>query len=134
MSGSIDHLFDSHTHALKLRSFRQQLLASNIANADTPHYKAVDIDFAAEMRRAIAGAAAAGILTTTHPRHLTGSGTNPFSAQILYRTDVQGNIDGNTVDMDRERAQFAENALRYEAILRVLNTEIQHLKAALRTQ
>lgn len=129
----LDHLFDSHTQALKLRSFRQQILASNIANADTPHYKAMDIDFAAEMRRAMAGGASAGTLRTTDPRHLSGSG-NPLGAQVLYRTDVQGNIDGNTVDMDRERAAFAENALRYEATLRVLSTEIQHLKAALRTQ
>lgn len=130
----LDHLFQGHAAALKLASFRQQLLASNIANADTPHYKAVDIDFAAELSRVMSGRAAPGTLATTHPRHLPAPGANPLGARVLYRSDVQGNIDGNTVDMDRERAQFMENALRYEAIVRVLNTEIQHMKAALRTQ
>jgi len=133
MIGKLDHLFDSHTEALKLRAFRQQVLASNIANADTPHYKAVDIDFGAEMKRMMAGAAGGVQPRTTDPRHLAGGNGNPFGARVLYRTDVQGNIDGNTVNMDLERAQFAENALRYEATLRVLNTEIQHIKAALRT-
>ncbi|MEO1767585.1 flagellar basal body rod protein FlgB [Thiobacter aerophilum] len=134
MVDKLDRLFEGHAAALKLASFRQQLLASNIANADTPHYKAMDIDFAAELKRVIDGGAAAGSLVTTHPRHLPGNSANPLGAQVRYRSDVQGNIDGNTVDMDRERAQFAENALRYEAIVRVLNTQIQHMKAALRTQ
>jgi flagellar basal-body rod protein FlgB len=130
MIGKLEHAFDDFAVALKLRSYRQQLLASNIANADTPHYKAVDIDFGQALRQALAGSA----LRTTHPRHLTASNSGPFGVAVLYRTDVQGNIDGNTVDMDRERAQFAENALRYEALVRLLNVEIQHLKAALRTQ
>jgi flagellar basal-body rod protein FlgB len=133
MIGRLDHLFDSHGEALKLRTFRQQLLASNIANADTPNYKAVDIDFASEMRRMMAGAAGSIQPTTTNPRHLAGGSGNPFGARLMYRTDVQGSIDGNTVNMDMERAQFAENALRYQASLNVLNTEIQHIKAALRT-
>jgi flagellar basal-body rod protein FlgB len=130
MIGKLEHAFDDYAVALKLRSYRQQLLASNIANADTPHYKAVDIDFGQALHQALAGPA----LRTTHPRHLTASNSGPFGVAVLYRTDVQGNIDGNTVDMDRERAQFAENALRYEALVRLLNVEIQHLKAALRTQ
>ncbi len=134
MIGRLDQLFDTHSEALKLRAFRQQVLASNIANADTPNYKAVDIDFASEMKRIMAGGAGAVQPARTDPRHLSGSAGNPFGAHVMYRTDVQGNIDGNTVNMDMERAQFAENALRYEASLRVLNTEIQHIKSALRTQ
>jgi len=130
MIGKLEHAFDDFAVALKLRSYRQQLLASNIANADTPHYKAVDIDFGQALHQALAGSA----LRTTHPRHLTANNSGPFGVAVLYRTDVQGNIDGNTVDMDRERAQFAENALRYETLVRLLNVEIQHLKAALRTQ
>lgn len=134
MIGKLDHLFDTYGDALKLRAFRQQLLASNIANADTPNYKAVDVDFAAEMKRILSGAAGSVQATRTDPRHLAGMSANPFGAHVLYRVDVQGNIDGNTVNMDTERAQFAENALRYEAGLRVLNTEIQHIKNALKTQ
>jgi len=134
MVSKLDNLFDSHSEALKLRSYRQQLLASNIANADTPNYKAVDIDFGSELKRMMAGAGGAVQPATTNPRHLAGTNANPFGAQILYRTDVQGNIDGNTVNMDMERAQFAENALRYEAGLHVLNTEIKHILAAIRTQ
>lgn len=134
MVSKLDNLFDSHSQALKLRSFRQQLIASNIANADTPNYKAVDFNFGSELKRIMAGGPGNVQPTLTHPRHLSGSSANPFGAQVLYRTDVQGNIDGNTVNMDTERAQFAENALRYEAGLRVLNTEISHIKAALRSQ
>ncbi len=134
MANKLDHLFDSHSQALKLRSFRQQLLASNIANADTPNYKAVDFDFGAELKRMMAGGAGSVQPATTHARHLTGNNSNPFGAHVRYRTDVQGNIDGNTVNMDTERAQFAENALRYEASMKVLSTEIQHIKAALRSQ
>lgn len=133
MIGKLDQLFDTHSEALKLRAFRQQVLASNIANADTPDYKAVDVDFASEMKRIMSGAAGNVQPARTDARHLSGSAGNPFSARVLYRTDVQGNIDGNTVNMDMERAQFAENALRYEASLRVLNTEIQNIKASLRT-
>lgn len=134
MASKLDNLFDSHSQALKLRTFRQQLLASNIANADTPNYKAVDIDFGSELKRLMAGGAGSVQPATTHARHLTGSNSNPFGAQVRYRTDVQGNIDGNTVNMDTERAQFTENALRYEAGLNVLNTEIKHILAALRSQ
>lgn len=134
MIGKLDQLFDTHTEALKLRAFRQQVLASNIANADTPNYKAVDIDFASEMKRIMAGAAGSVQPTRTDPRHLSASNGNPFGAHVMYRADVQGNIDGNTVNMDMERAQFTENALRYEANLRVLGAEIQNIKNALRTQ
>jgi flagellar basal-body rod protein FlgB len=134
MASKLDNLFDAHTQALKLRTFRQQLLASNIANADTPHYKAVDIDFGSELKRIMSGGTGSVQPAATHPRHLAGSHTNPLGAKVMYRTEVQGNIDGNTVNMDTERAQFTENALRYQAGLGVLNMELQHIKAALRNQ
>ena len=134
MATRLDNLFDSHSQALKLRSFRQQLLASNIANADTPNYKAVDIDFGSELKRIMAGNPGGVQPNTTHARHMAGNNANPFGAQVRYRTEVQGNIDGNTVNMDVERAQFTENALRYEAALKAFSTEIQHIKAALRSQ
>lgn len=102
--------------ALGLRAYRQQLIASNIANADTPGYKAVDIDFqeALRMARSIAN-------TTPLTLSATASGHIPGQAQysaplypLKYHIPAQPGVDGNTVEMDVERAKFAENALMYE--------------------
>ncbi len=102
--------------ALGLRAYRQQLLASNIANADTPGYKAVDIDFNEAVR--IAQAAMQNgpeRLSTTNSRHLAGStGSTPYSIPLKYAVPQQPSADGNTVELDVERAKFAENAIMYE--------------------
>jgi flagellar basal-body rod protein FlgB len=134
MAGKLDNLLQSHTDALKLRTFRQQLLASNIANADTPNYKAVDINFGEELKRMMAGGGGGIEQARTDPRHLSGTTGNSLGATVMYRADVQPNIDGNTVNMDVERAQFAENALRYEAGIHALSAEIKEMLAAIRTQ
>jgi flagellar basal-body rod protein FlgB len=137
MSNSLDDLLRFHQQALSVRGFRQQLLASNIANADTPNYKARDINFTTAMQTALAqsgeGAAPAAALTTTSPGHLGANGSQGTldSAAVLYRTADQGSIDGNTVDMDTERAQFADNAVHYEANLTMLNHQIKTMLAAL---
>jgi flagellar basal-body rod protein FlgB len=112
----LDEMFRFQGEALKLRSQRQELLAANIANADTPNYKAVDIDF----RQALAAATSGGSVSGT-----------PEPATLLYRVPTQSSLDGNTVDMDAERSQFAENTVRYEAALRVLNAQIKTMLAAL---
>lgn len=102
--------------ALNLRAARQELLASNIANADTPNYKARDIDFASALRNALAGTSTELPVVKTSPMHLEGkAGGSIMGAPVMYRKPVQPSADGNTVDMDVERAQFADNALRYEA-------------------
>ncbi len=129
-----DDNFDFHAQALKLRTYRQQLLASNVANADTPGYKAVDIDFARELRRLTAGAENTPGLRITHARHLQPAAGNPLGVRTLYRVPTQPSIDGNTVDMDVERSQFAENALRYETSLRFLNGQFKSILNALKTQ
>lgn len=131
MVDSLDKLFQFHQNALNVRAFRQQLLAANIANADTPGYKARDIDFAAALRAATAGQPVpAGSLRVTSDKHLPGaSGDEP--AAVLYRSVRQPSIDGNTVDMDMERNRFAENAVHYEANLAVLTNEIKLMLAAL---
>jgi len=131
MVDSLDKLFQFHQNALNVRAFRQQLLAANIANADTPGYKARDIDFAAALRAATAGQpASAGSLRVTSDKHLAGAaGDEP--AAVLYRSVQQPSIDGNTVDMDMERNRFAENAVHYEANLAVLTNEIKLMLAAL---
>ena len=133
--------------ALALRAERQQVLSSNIANADTPGYQARDMDFAAALARqagpAASGAGAAGLalrtaagapaagLAATDARHLHGAGGARGSA-LLYRTPEQASGDNNTVDMDRERANFADNAVRYEATLRFINSGVRQTLSAIR--
>lgn len=120
----LDELFRFSQNALNLHAHRQQLIASNIANADTPGYKARDIDFAAALKNA---ASAQG-----KPQLPTPSGEKgPLGAEVLYRSAVQRSIDGNTVDLDVERAQFADNAVRYEAQLMFINSRIKSMLAAL---
>jgi len=124
----LDDLLKFHQNALNLRAFRQQLLASNIANADTPGYKARDIDFAAALREVTAGTAAS--MQTSNERHL-GASTRGDPAAALYRSAQQPSVDGNTVDMDVERNRFAENAVHYDANLTFLSSQIKLMLAAL---
>jgi flagellar basal-body rod protein FlgB len=124
----LDQLFQFHQDALNMRAFRQQLLASNIANADTPGYKARDIDFAAALRDVAAGRGVS--LSANNARHL-GVSTPNDPAAVLYRSAQQPSIDGNTVDMDVERNRFAENAVHYDANLTFLNSQIKLMLAAL---
>lgn len=116
MMNKLDEAMRFHQTALSLRAARQELLASNIANADTPNYKARDIDFASALQAALAGTSGAVQVAKTSPMHLDGnSGASVMGAPVMYRKPVQPSADGNTVDMDIERAQFVDNALRYEA-------------------
>ena len=128
----LDQQFDFQTQALKLRGYRQQLLASNIANADTPNYKAVDIDFAQELKRVVNKQGGDLNMATTNSHHLQAASGNPYGAKIMYRAVSQPSIDGNTVNMDIERGQFAENALRYESNIRVLNGQFRNLMTAIK--
>jgi flagellar basal-body rod protein FlgB len=134
MTGKLDNELRFHAVALGLRAQRQQVLASNIANADTPNYKARDIDFAQQLSAAMGGGASvpATAVLRTSPRHLQGAVSGGVSEQALvYRAPLQGSVDGNTVEMDSERAQFAENALRYEANLTVLGLQIKQMLSAI---
>ncbi|MGZ8289259.1 MAG: flagellar basal body rod protein FlgB [Telluria sp.] len=136
MIGKLDDYLRFNETALSLRSQRQQLLASNIANADTPGYKARDIDFTAALQGAMAkGAGPGGTLKTTAANHMNGATGNPDilpnGTPVQYRGQVQGAVDGNTVDMDVERNQFADNALRYEAGITLINSQIRGLMAAI---
>lgn len=134
MIESLDKLFQFHANALNVRAYRQQLLASNIANADTPGYKARDIDFAAALRNARADSAetpaATALLRVSSDRHLSGVSSSA-PAEALYRNAQQPSIDGNTVDMDVERNRFAENAVHYDANLTFLSGQIKLMLAAL---
>ena len=123
----LDELFRFSQNALNVHAYRQQLIASNIANADTPGYKARDVDFAAALKTAEAAHAKPQSPAT----RLGGADATPLGAELLYRSAVQRSIDGNTVDMDIERAQFAENAVRYEAQLMFLSGQMKSMLAAI---
>jgi len=128
----LDKEFDFQTQALRLRAYRQQLLASNVANADTPNYKAVDIDFEQELKRIAGKNAGALPLETTNPNHLQANAGNALGAQVLYRTNTEPNIDGNTVNLDVERAKLAENAFRYETTVQNINGNLRSLITAIK--
>jgi flagellar basal-body rod protein FlgB len=133
MIGRIDDEIGFMGKALNLHAHRQQLLAGNIANADTPGYKAVDIDFSRALKTAI-GSSQPVSMNTTAPGHLQPKGGNPPGAQTLYRQPAQPSIDGNTVDMDVERTQFIDNALRYQFALDRVSSKFKTLELALRGQ
>lgn len=136
MLGKLDDYMRFNQTALELRSQRQELLASNIANADTPNYKARDVDFASALQGALARTEPpAGVLAQTAPAHIGGAGERgdflPNGTPVLYRTPAQGAADNNTVDMDVERNHFADNALRYEAGITLINMQIRSMMAAI---
>ncbi len=134
MSGKLDDYLRVNETAINLRAQRQQLLASNIANADTPNYKARDMDFNKALQSALeAKNTSANALTKTDPAHLNGNAGNTGTdgTPILYRTPTQPSADGNTVDMDIERNQFADNAVRYEAGLTFISSQIKDMLAVI---
>ncbi|WP_235943682.1 flagellar basal body rod protein FlgB [Zoogloea dura] len=125
-SGHPSH--DFQQLALGLRAYRQQIIASNIANADTPGYKAVDIDFQEALRNAQAAANVPPVsLTTTSGGHLSGqsTGTQP-PIPLKYHVPSQGSIDGNTVEMDVERAKFAENTVMHQFAMDRVSGHFKH--------
>ncbi len=124
----LDQFFGVHGQALQLRSERMGLLASNIANAATPNYKARDLDFAA----ALSGEQGLG-LARTKAGHLPARGTGPGDGPaVRYRQPLQPSLDGNTVELATEQLQFAESALRYRSTIGILNSRIQGLTSALK--
>lgn len=132
MSSRIDNMFQFHQAALNLRAARQELIASNIANADTPNYKAKDIDFASALQGAITGNGTRLQMAGSAGANLdTSDSDTVMGAPVLYRSVLQPSADGNTVDMDVERAQFADNALRYEASVRFVSDRTKDVLAAL---
>lgn len=125
---------DIHEVALRLRAYRQQLLASNIANADTPGYKAVDIDFQEALRIARTTMQGGAVkLSTTAAGHLSTPAPAQYSSiPLKYHVPQQASIDGNTVEMDVERAKFTENALRYQFAMDRVSGHYKDLVALLK--
>ncbi len=145
----LNRLTDSlnfQSEALRLRSERQRLIASNIANADTPGYVSKDFNFSTALKQATGvGSSAQGLamprlqMSTADGKHMRQDGTTAASGgkeqpELGYATQSQDSLDRNTVDMDRERANFADNTIRYEATLRFINGQMKTLNTAINGQ
>ena len=134
MPVNLDQYLGVHAAALDVRARRTELIANNLANADTPGYQARDLDFRAAMARASGDQTQGGVhLTTTSPGHIGGaaSADAATSPDLKYRTPLAPALDGNTVDTQLEQAAFAENAVRYQATLTFLNNKFRGLMTAI---
>ena len=125
----LTQVFGPHEQALKFRALRNQVLTSNIANADTPNYKARDFEFSAALKNAQSGQLS---LQKTSEHHQSAWRTNRLGAEIQYRVPTQPTLDGNTVETDIEQAAYAENVIQYRATLTFLNGTIKTMLYALR--
>ena len=133
MIDKIDASLRFHREALNLQARRQEVLSANIANADTPNFKARDLDFSSALMEAVdRGRQSQSLsMTGTSSRHLEGQAHASADAELLYRTPNQSSLDGNTVEMDVERVKFADNTLRYEASLTFISSRIKSLLSAM---
>lgn len=131
MSTSSNSLFGIHTQALELWQRRADVLAANLANADTPGYLARDIDFKRALASAGSTDAALPMAQTQSGNDLQGTSASGASAALEYRVPLQPAMDGNTVDTQVEQAAFAQNAVHYEASLTFINAQIKMLRTAI---
>lgn len=130
MALNLDSYLGVHADALKLQSRRMEVLANNLANVDTPNYKARDVDFRSAL--AAAGGADAPVhLTTTDPRHVRSDPVSSPDADLKYRVPLAPSLDGNTVDAQQEQAAFADNTVRYQATLTFLSARFKSLLTAI---
>ncbi|MDM0014745.1 flagellar basal body rod protein FlgB [Variovorax sp. J22P168] len=143
MLDNLTNSLDFHAKALVLRADRQRVIAGNIANADTPGFAARDFDFADALRNASGGPGAQGApLPMAHSAadggrtggHIPLAGAAGSEAGLGYTVQTQPSVDGNSVDLDRERAAFADNAVRYEATLRFINGQGKTMLSAIQGQ
>ncbi len=131
---NLDQYIGVHATALDVRARRTELIANNLANADTPGYKARDIDFRQAMARAAGETPTSGVnLSTTQAGHIGGAASADAAGNpdLKYRTPLAPALDGNTVDAQLEQSAFAENAVRYQATLTFLNSKFRGLMTAI---
>ena len=126
---NFDEIFGIHAQALTFRSKRSEVLSSNLANSDTPGYKARDIDFSQTLKKEVQGVVR---VQTSNIRHIQPDSQLPSAAQLLYRTPMQSSLDGNTVDTEQEHVAFAQNAIEYQVSLKFLNDKINGLRKAIK--
>jgi flagellar basal-body rod protein FlgB len=145
MFANLTTTLDFHAKALVLRAERQKVIASNIANADTPGYSGRDINFKEAMAAATGNTSlnlrpmppsAGASSSITNKRHIPiQASTTSLDASLLdYTVQTQPSMDGNSVDMDRERASFVDNSVRYEATLRFINGSSRTILSAIQGQ
>lgn len=132
MAISFNKALGVHPQALELRVQRAELMANNLANADTPGFKARDIDFKtalAEQKNALDGTLA---MSATSNGHISNGAAGASQAEVLYRTPLQPSLDGNTVDTQQELAEFSKNVLDYQASFQFLNGKFKSLSKAIK--
>ena len=127
MVDNIKQQLDVLSNALSVRNRRQEILASNIANAATPQYKARDVEFEVELARLLNE----GPLKTSDSKHI-GLVSKNLPGKVQYRQSVNPSVDGNTVELAVEQMEFAENAVRYQTTLDFINSKVRGLMSAIR--
>ncbi|HZX51159.1 flagellar basal body rod protein FlgB [Pseudomonas sp. XK-1] len=133
MSISFDRALGIHQQALGFRSQRAEVLANNIANADTPNYKARDLEFATVLAEQSAKTQRGPVnLNRTDSRHIAADGIQVGEAELAYRTPFHPSIDQNTVDLQIEQSNYAENSVQFQASFTLLNSKFKGLVSALR--
>jgi flagellar basal-body rod protein FlgB len=133
MALNLDTYLGVDANALKLQSKRMEVIADNLANSDTPGYKARDIDFRAAMAQA-SGADAPVALATTNSGHIATDPATQLNGSLKYRVPLAPSLDGNTVDAQQEQAAFADNTVRYQATLTFLSARFKSLMTAITGQ
>lgn len=132
MSISFENALGIHEQSLLFRGQRAAVLANNIANADTPNFKARDLDFASVLEAQQGGDGKGFTATQTHARHLGAESLIDQAAGLRFRIPLQPSVDGNTVDSQTEQAQYSDNAVRFQASFTFLNSKFSGLMTALR--
>ena len=124
---TIENHLSVYSNALNLRGKRNKILASNIANAATPNYKARDVDFEVELARSLS----VGPIKTSNDAHFAVASKN-LPGKVQYRKPLQPSMDGNTVELAVEQMEFAENSVRYQTTLNFINGKLSGLMSAIR--
>src|SRR5579871_2097951 len=130
MGLNLDSYLGVQPDALQVQSRRMEVLANNLANVDTPNYKARDLDFRAALAQA--GSPGASLkLTVSNAQHAAGNSGSAAGTELKYRIPLAPSLDGNTVDAQQEQAAFAENTVRYQATLTFLSARFKSLLTAI---
>ncbi len=134
MAIGFDQALGVHPQALLLRAQRAEVLANNIANSDTPNYKARDMDFGAMLEKRLApeGSSESVAMARTQAGHQAGFVNPDLASELLYRIPRQPSVDGNTVDVQQEQAEYARNALAFQASFTFLNKKFTGLMGAIK--
>ena len=127
MTDSIKQQFEVYSNALRIRNNRNEILASNIANAATPNFKARDLDFEVELANALS----VGPLKTSKDGHIALASKN-LPGKVQYRKPLHPSMDGNTVELSIEQTEFAENTMWYQTTLNFINSKLSGLMSAIR--